>query len=67
MNMTKIKKLVKEYEDQSGIEAQNFRQLEVFTPQAVSNALNSDVVWHTDNTAELVERLQKAQTFCEVD
>lgn len=64
MNMAKIEKLVKEYEYQTGIEAQNFRQLEVFTPKTVSAALDADVTWHIDNTQEMVTPLEKAQNFC---
>ena len=64
MNMAKIKKLVKEYEHQTGIEAQNFRQLEIFTPESVNDALAADVTWHIDNTQEMVYALEKAQNFC---
>ena len=64
MDMTKIKKLVKEYEYQTGIEAQNFRQLESFTPESINNALAADIVWHIDNTQEMVSSLEKARSLC---
>lgn len=64
MDINKIKKLVKEYEQSSGIEAQNFRQLEVLTPEKVSDALNADIIWHIDNTQELVTPLEKALNYC---
>jgi len=64
MNIKKIKKLVKEYEHQAGIEAQNFRQLEVFTPETVERALGADIKWHIDNTHELITPLEKAQNYC---
>ena len=67
MNMKKIEKLVKEYENQTGIDAQNFRQLEVFTPESVDKALSSDITWHTDNTQEMVTPLEKAQNYCLAD
>lgn len=64
MNMTKIKKLVKKYEHQTGIDAQEFRQLQVFTPEAVHAALSTDMTWHVDNTQEMIRSLERAQDLC---
>jgi hypothetical protein len=64
MDIKEIKKLVAEYERQSGFEATNFRQLDSTNdPEAVYDALKLDINWHTDHVQEVVAVLEKAQNI----
>ena len=63
MSFAKIKKLVKQCEKSTGLEPQNFNQLEKFDADSVANALYADIRWHQENLQEQLGLLEQAASI----